>query len=155
MTRKWEENDQLIHSSPSCSVPGGGFGDSAERVGGKHQLWPPCAWNQLPQVKIFFKVGFSSQPDFYFEYDTLSSSRYAYNISLKEVTQILTRVVLEYPFQQQGPELTASQYVALLLPVSVFFKKKYPYSWLTRLEWILTFGFTVFLSVTEEMGTSV
>lgn len=73
---------------------------------------------------------------------THSSSRYAYNISLKEVTQILTRVLLEYPFQQQGPELTASQYVALLLPVSVFLKKKkktpifmidmievYPYFW--------------------------
>jgi len=32
--------------------------------------------------------------------------------------QILTRVVLEYPFQQQGPQLTTSQYVALLLPVN-------------------------------------
>lgn len=48
-----------------------------------------------------------------------SSSRYAYNISLKEVMQILTSVVLEYPFQQQGPNLTPSQYVALLLPVNV------------------------------------
>lgn len=45
-------------------------------------------------------------------------SRYAYNISLKEVMQILTRVVLEYPFQQQGPHLTPSQYVTLLLPVN-------------------------------------
>lgn len=47
--------------------------------------------------------------------------RYAYNISLKEVMQIITRVVLEYPFQQQGLQLTTSQYVALLLPVSMFF----------------------------------
>uniref|UniRef100_A0A8C2XQK6 Translation initiation factor eIF2B subunit epsilon n=1 Tax=Cyclopterus lumpus TaxID=8103 RepID=A0A8C2XQK6_CYCLU len=31
--------------------------------------------------------------------------------------KILTRVVLEYPFQQQGPQLTPSQYVALLLPL--------------------------------------
>ncbi|XP_071062444.1 translation initiation factor eIF2B subunit epsilon [Pseudochaenichthys georgianus] len=31
--------------------------------------------------------------------------------------QIITRVVLEYPFQQQGPEITTSQYVALLLPL--------------------------------------
>lgn len=31
--------------------------------------------------------------------------------------QIITRVVLEYPFQQQGDNLTASQYVGLLLPV--------------------------------------
>lgn len=56
-------------------------------------------------------------------FDTLSLSlfRYAYNISLKEVMQIITRVVLEYPFQQQGLQLTTSQYVALLLPVSMVF----------------------------------
>uniref|UniRef100_A0AAQ5ZU34 Translation initiation factor eIF2B subunit epsilon n=1 Tax=Amphiprion ocellaris TaxID=80972 RepID=A0AAQ5ZU34_AMPOC len=47
----------------------------------------------------------------------INSLKYAYNISLKEVMQILTRVVLEYPFQQQGPNLTPSQYVALLLPL--------------------------------------
>ncbi|KAF3858599.1 hypothetical protein F7725_011800 [Dissostichus mawsoni] len=46
----------------------------------------------------------------------INSLKYAYNITLKEVMQIITRVVLEYPFQQQGPEITASQYVALLLP---------------------------------------
>lgn len=73
---------------------------------------------------VFKVILFSSQADFCFEYTTLSPPRYAYNISLKEVTQILTRVVLEYPFQQQGPELTPSQYVALLLPVSVFFLNK-------------------------------
>ncbi|KAG7227370.1 hypothetical protein INR49_000375 [Caranx melampygus] len=47
----------------------------------------------------------------------INSLKYAYNITLKEVMQILTRVVLEYPFQQQGPQLTASQYVAVLLPL--------------------------------------
>uniref|UniRef100_A0A7N9AS91 Translation initiation factor eIF2B subunit epsilon n=1 Tax=Mastacembelus armatus TaxID=205130 RepID=A0A7N9AS91_9TELE len=47
----------------------------------------------------------------------INSLKYAYNISLTEVLQILTRVVLEYPFQQQGPQLTASQYVAILLPL--------------------------------------
>ncbi|KAK2821973.1 hypothetical protein Q5P01_022038 [Channa striata] len=47
----------------------------------------------------------------------INSLKYAYNISLKEVMQILTRVVLEYPFQQQGPQLTTSQYVAVLLPL--------------------------------------
>uniref|UniRef100_A0A8C2XRE6 Translation initiation factor eIF2B subunit epsilon n=1 Tax=Cyclopterus lumpus TaxID=8103 RepID=A0A8C2XRE6_CYCLU len=47
----------------------------------------------------------------------INSLKYAYNICLKEVMQILTRVVLEYPFQQQGPQLTPSQYVALLLPL--------------------------------------
>uniref|UniRef100_A0A8D3CZE7 Translation initiation factor eIF2B subunit epsilon n=1 Tax=Scophthalmus maximus TaxID=52904 RepID=A0A8D3CZE7_SCOMX len=47
----------------------------------------------------------------------INSLKYAYNITLKEVMQILTRVVLEYPFQQQGPQLTASQYVGVLLPL--------------------------------------
>lgn len=47
----------------------------------------------------------------------INSLKYAYNITLKEVMQILTRVVLDYPFQQQGPQLTTSQYVALLLPL--------------------------------------
>ncbi|TNN53625.1 Translation initiation factor eIF-2B subunit epsilon [Liparis tanakae] len=47
----------------------------------------------------------------------INSLKYAYNICLKEVMQILMRVVLEYPFQQQGPQLTPSQYVALLLPL--------------------------------------
>ncbi|XP_004079082.1 translation initiation factor eIF-2B subunit epsilon [Oryzias latipes] len=47
----------------------------------------------------------------------INSLKYAYNITLKEVMQILTKVVLEYPFQQQGPQLTPSQYVKLLLPL--------------------------------------
>uniref|UniRef100_A0A665X8P8 Translation initiation factor eIF2B subunit epsilon n=1 Tax=Echeneis naucrates TaxID=173247 RepID=A0A665X8P8_ECHNA len=47
----------------------------------------------------------------------INSLKYAYNISLKEVMQILTRVVLEYPFQQQGSQLTAPQYVVVLLPL--------------------------------------
>uniref|UniRef100_A0A1A7WLI0 Translation initiation factor eIF2B subunit epsilon n=1 Tax=Iconisemion striatum TaxID=60296 RepID=A0A1A7WLI0_9TELE len=47
----------------------------------------------------------------------INSLKYAYNITLKEVMQILTRVVLEYPFQQQGTHLSTSQYVSLLLPL--------------------------------------
>ncbi|XP_061747243.1 translation initiation factor eIF-2B subunit epsilon [Nerophis ophidion] len=47
----------------------------------------------------------------------INSLKYAYNITLKEVMQILTRVLLETPFQQQGPQLSASQYVATLLPL--------------------------------------
>uniref|UniRef100_A0A8C5HIA4 Translation initiation factor eIF2B subunit epsilon n=1 Tax=Gouania willdenowi TaxID=441366 RepID=A0A8C5HIA4_GOUWI len=47
----------------------------------------------------------------------INSLKYAYNVTLKEVMQILTRVVLEYPFQQQGSLITASQYVALLVPL--------------------------------------
>ncbi|MBN3295568.1 EI2BE factor, partial [Amia calva] len=47
----------------------------------------------------------------------INSLKYAYNITLKEVMQILTKVVLEFPFQQQGPELTASQYSTILTPL--------------------------------------
>lgn len=51
-------------------------------------------------------------------WEFLLSFRYAYNISLKEVMQILTRVVLEFPFQQESSELTPSQYIAVLMPVN-------------------------------------
>ncbi|XP_063074806.1 translation initiation factor eIF-2B subunit epsilon [Engraulis encrasicolus] len=47
----------------------------------------------------------------------INSLKYAYNITLKEVMQILMRVVLEYPFYQQGAQLTAAQYTTLLLPL--------------------------------------
>uniref|UniRef100_A0A667ZZW4 Translation initiation factor eIF2B subunit epsilon n=1 Tax=Myripristis murdjan TaxID=586833 RepID=A0A667ZZW4_9TELE len=47
----------------------------------------------------------------------INSLKYAYNINMKEVLQILTRVVLDFPFQQQGPQLTTPQYAALLLPL--------------------------------------
>ncbi|KAJ8011457.1 hypothetical protein DPEC_G00058410 [Dallia pectoralis] len=47
----------------------------------------------------------------------INSLKYAYNITLKEVMQILTKVVLEYPFQQQETQLTSTQYTVLLLPL--------------------------------------
>lgn len=47
----------------------------------------------------------------------INSLKYAYNITLKEVMQILTRVVLDFPFQQQDSELPTAKYVALLLPL--------------------------------------
>ncbi|XP_034039331.1 translation initiation factor eIF-2B subunit epsilon [Thalassophryne amazonica] len=47
----------------------------------------------------------------------INSLKYAYNITLKEVMQILMRVVLEFPFQQKDSELTTSQYAAVLLPL--------------------------------------
>lgn len=34
-----------------CSLPDGGAGHSAERFGGKHQLWQSCTWDQLSQVR--------------------------------------------------------------------------------------------------------
>ncbi|XP_036453332.1 translation initiation factor eIF-2B subunit epsilon [Colossoma macropomum] len=47
----------------------------------------------------------------------INSLKYAYNISLKEVMQVLTRVVLEFPFQQQGAQISPAQYSTLLLPL--------------------------------------
>uniref|UniRef100_A0AAY5EKI3 Translation initiation factor eIF2B subunit epsilon n=1 Tax=Electrophorus electricus TaxID=8005 RepID=A0AAY5EKI3_ELEEL len=47
----------------------------------------------------------------------INSLKYAYNITLKEVTQVLTRVVLEFPFQQQGAHISTAQYSTLLLPL--------------------------------------
>lgn len=48
----------------------------------------------------------------------LSPHRYAYNISLKEVMQVLSHVVLEFPLQQTDSLLDPNRYCALLLPVS-------------------------------------
>uniref|UniRef100_W5LKI8 Translation initiation factor eIF2B subunit epsilon n=1 Tax=Astyanax mexicanus TaxID=7994 RepID=W5LKI8_ASTMX len=47
----------------------------------------------------------------------INSLKYAYNITLKEVMQVLTRVVLEFPFQQNGSQISPAQYSALLLPL--------------------------------------
>lgn len=47
-----------------------------------------------------------------------SPHRYAYNISLKEVMQVLSHVVLELPLQQMDSPLDSNRYCALLLPVS-------------------------------------
>uniref|UniRef100_A0A8C2B8X5 Translation initiation factor eIF2B subunit epsilon n=1 Tax=Cyprinus carpio TaxID=7962 RepID=A0A8C2B8X5_CYPCA len=47
----------------------------------------------------------------------INSLKYAYNISLKEVMQILIRVVLEFPFQQQGAQISTAQYSSHLLPL--------------------------------------
>uniref|UniRef100_A0A671RFU1 Translation initiation factor eIF2B subunit epsilon n=1 Tax=Sinocyclocheilus anshuiensis TaxID=1608454 RepID=A0A671RFU1_9TELE len=47
----------------------------------------------------------------------INSLKYAYNISLKEVMQILIRVVLEFPFHQQGAQISTAQYSSHLLPL--------------------------------------
>lgn len=48
----------------------------------------------------------------------VSPHRYAYNISLKEVMQVLSHVVLEFPLQQMDSLFDPSRYCAVLLPVS-------------------------------------
>ncbi|XP_011889887.1 PREDICTED: translation initiation factor eIF-2B subunit epsilon isoform X2 [Cercocebus atys] len=47
----------------------------------------------------------------------INSLKYAYNISLKEVMQVLSHVVLEFPLQQMDSPLDSSRYCALLLPL--------------------------------------
>lgn len=53
---------------------------------------------------------------------------------------IITRVVLEYPFHQQGQQLTTSQYVALLLPVCMFITAHLCKG--ARLKWVLVLFLT-------------
>ncbi|XP_072110997.1 translation initiation factor eIF2B subunit epsilon [Mobula birostris] len=56
----------------------------------------------------------------------INSLKYAYNISMKDVTQLTTKVVLEMPLQQHRPELSAAQYgnalISLLKKWSQVFK---------------------------------
>nr|AAB17690.1 eIF-2Be [Rattus norvegicus]AAB17691.1 initiation factor-2Be [Rattus norvegicus] len=47
----------------------------------------------------------------------INSLKYAYNISLKEVMQVLSHVVLEFPLQQVDGVLDPNRYCALLLPL--------------------------------------
>ncbi|NP_001403931.1 translation initiation factor eIF2B subunit epsilon isoform 2 [Mus musculus] len=47
----------------------------------------------------------------------INSLKHAYNISLKEVMQVLTLVVLEFPLQQVDGLLDPNRYCALLLPL--------------------------------------
>uniref|UniRef100_UPI00398F3B9A translation initiation factor eIF2B subunit epsilon n=1 Tax=Pristiophorus japonicus TaxID=55135 RepID=UPI00398F3B9A len=45
----------------------------------------------------------------------INSLKYAYNITMKDVTQITTKVVLEMPLQQHGAEASATQYSNTLI----------------------------------------
>ncbi|XP_076973838.1 translation initiation factor eIF2B subunit epsilon [Tamandua tetradactyla] len=47
----------------------------------------------------------------------INSLKYAYNISLKEVMQVLSHVVLEFPLQQMDSPLDCNHYCTLLLPL--------------------------------------
>lgn len=44
--------------------------------------------------------------------------RYAYNISLKEMIQVLSKVILEFPLQQLDANPDSQNYFSALLPVS-------------------------------------
>uniref|UniRef100_H0XEQ4 Translation initiation factor eIF2B subunit epsilon n=1 Tax=Otolemur garnettii TaxID=30611 RepID=H0XEQ4_OTOGA len=47
----------------------------------------------------------------------INSLKYAYNISLKEVMEVLSHVVLEFPLQQMDSPLDPNRYCSLLLPL--------------------------------------
>ncbi|XP_050002384.1 translation initiation factor eIF2B subunit epsilon [Alexandromys fortis] len=47
----------------------------------------------------------------------INSLKYAYNISLKEVMQVLSHVVLEFPLQQMDSLFDPNRYCAMLLPL--------------------------------------
>lgn len=61
---------------------------------------------QRCSVKLFF---------FFFD---LFPCRYAYNIGLKEMMQVLSKVILEFPLQQLDANLDSQNYFSALLPVS-------------------------------------
>lgn len=48
----------------------------------------------------------------------LFACRYAYNIGLKEMMQVLSKVILEFPLQQLDANLDSQNYFSALLPVS-------------------------------------
>ncbi|XP_048720064.2 translation initiation factor eIF2B subunit epsilon [Caretta caretta] len=47
----------------------------------------------------------------------INSLKYAYNIGLKEVMQVLSKVVMEFPLQQLGTELDPQHYCVMLIPL--------------------------------------
>ncbi|TRY59738.1 hypothetical protein DNTS_028401 [Danionella cerebrum] len=47
----------------------------------------------------------------------INSLKYAYNITLKEVMQVLARVVLEFPLTEPEPQKDAAQFASVLLPL--------------------------------------
>uniref|UniRef100_A0A8C1QEP6 Translation initiation factor eIF2B subunit epsilon n=1 Tax=Cyprinus carpio TaxID=7962 RepID=A0A8C1QEP6_CYPCA len=104
--------------------------DSESEVSeGSHDLGSHPASPELDDVKVFQNEVHGTLQrglDENISCDNLvleiNSLKYAYNISLKEVMQILIRVVLEFPFQQQGAQISTAQYSSHLLPVSLLKK---------------------------------
>uniref|UniRef100_A0A671RG79 Translation initiation factor eIF2B subunit epsilon n=1 Tax=Sinocyclocheilus anshuiensis TaxID=1608454 RepID=A0A671RG79_9TELE len=104
--------------------------DSESEVSeGSHDLGSHPASPELDDVKVFQNEVHGTLQrglDENISCDNLvleiNSLKYAYNISLKEVMQILIRVVLEFPFHQQGAQISTAQYSSHLLPVSLLKK---------------------------------
>ncbi|XP_067308252.1 translation initiation factor eIF-2B subunit epsilon [Pseudorasbora parva] len=99
--------------------------DSESEVSeGSHDLGSHTASPELDDVKVFQNEVHGTLQrglDENIGCDNLvleiNSLKYAYNITLKEVMQILMRVVLEFPFNQQGEQITSAQYSSHLLPL--------------------------------------
>lgn len=78
-------------------------------------------WKILSQIFCYNDVrNYSLQRcsvKLFFFFD-LFPCRYAYNIGLKEMMQVLSKVILEFPLQQLDANLDSQNYFSALLPVS-------------------------------------
>uniref|UniRef100_A0A672T0Q0 Translation initiation factor eIF2B subunit epsilon n=1 Tax=Sinocyclocheilus grahami TaxID=75366 RepID=A0A672T0Q0_SINGR len=121
------EEDELAECIWGLALNPDPESDSESEVSeGSHDLGSHPASPELDDVKVFQNEVHGTLQrglDENISCDNLvleiNSLKYAYNISLKEVMQILIRVVLEFPFHQQGAQKSTAQYSSHLLPVSV------------------------------------
>uniref|UniRef100_A0A8C2BD19 Translation initiation factor eIF2B subunit epsilon n=1 Tax=Cyprinus carpio TaxID=7962 RepID=A0A8C2BD19_CYPCA len=119
------EEDELAECIWGLALNPDPESDSESEVSeGSHDLGSHPASPELDDVKVFQNEVHGTLQrglDENISCDNLvleiNSLKYAYNISLKEVMQILIRVVLEFPFQQQGAQISTAQYSSHLLPL--------------------------------------
>uniref|UniRef100_A0A672SYZ3 Translation initiation factor eIF2B subunit epsilon n=1 Tax=Sinocyclocheilus grahami TaxID=75366 RepID=A0A672SYZ3_SINGR len=118
------EEDELAECIWGLALNPDPESDSESEVSeGSHDLGSHPASPELDDVKVFQNEVHGTLQrglDENISCDNLvleiNSLKYAYNISLKEVMQILIRVVLEFPFHQQGAQKSTAQYSSHLLP---------------------------------------
>ncbi|KAJ1087412.1 hypothetical protein NDU88_000584 [Pleurodeles waltl] len=96
----------------------------SEQSEGSEQLDSRTVSPQLDDIKVFHNEVLGTLQrgiEENISYDNLvleiNSLKYAYNITLKEVMQVLSKVVLEYPLNQLDETLDASQYSAAMIPL--------------------------------------
>uniref|UniRef100_A0A671RFX5 Translation initiation factor eIF2B subunit epsilon n=1 Tax=Sinocyclocheilus anshuiensis TaxID=1608454 RepID=A0A671RFX5_9TELE len=119
------EEDELAECIWGLALNPDPESDSESEVSeGSHDLGSHPASPELDDVKVFQNEVHGTLQrglDENISCDNLvleiNSLKYAYNISLKEVMQILIRVVLEFPFHQQGAQISTAQYSSHLLPL--------------------------------------
>uniref|UniRef100_A0A673LK11 Translation initiation factor eIF2B subunit epsilon n=1 Tax=Sinocyclocheilus rhinocerous TaxID=307959 RepID=A0A673LK11_9TELE len=119
------EEDELAECIWGLALNPDPESDSESEVSeGSHDLGSHPASPELDDVKVFQNEVHGTLQrglDENISCDNLvleiNSLKYAYNISLKEVMQILIRVLLEFPFHQQGAQKSTAQYSSHLLPL--------------------------------------